>query len=241
MWLSDGMKRLLALETGRAGALGCVLLAAMSGVALAQTTGAVNPTPTSAEPAVKVEPPPGGCMPIGLTVSGEIVFPFQCREFIERQRAENQKPAVAQGEKPDAAENPKPAAAEQKPNAAEDNTTAKQPAVAEKPVIDEVKPAAAEEKTAPAETTPVVAEKPVVVEEKAAVAEEKPATKQQDSPAPQSGKPAAKPVAAAPLQKRAENEPRKPTVGPPRCTHFRSYDSASGSYRSFDGRRVSCR
>jgi hypothetical protein len=233
MWLSDGMKRLLAFETGRAGALGCVLLAAMSGVALAQTTGAVNPTATSAEPAVKVEPPPGGCMPIGLTVSGEIVFPFQCREFIERQRAENQKPAVAQGEKPDAAE---------------DNTTAKQPAVAEKPVIDEVKPAAAEEKTTPAETTPVVAEKPVVAEEKAAVAEEKaavaeekPAIKQPDSPAPQSGKPAARPVAAAPLQKRAENEPRKPTVGPPGCMHFRSYDPASGSYRSFDGRRASCR
>jgi hypothetical protein len=235
------MKRLLALETGRAGALGCVLLAAMSGVALAQTTGVVNPTPTSAEPAVKVEPPPGGCMPIGLTVSGEIVFPFQCREFIERQRAANQKPAVAQGEKSDAAENPKPAAAERKPDAAEDNTTAKQSAVAEKPVIDEVKPAAAEEKTAPAETTPDVAEKPVVAEEKAAVAEEKPAIKQQDSPAPQSGKPAARPVAAAPLQKRAENEPRKPTVGPPGCMHFRSYDPASGSYRSFDGRRASCR
>jgi hypothetical protein len=241
MWLSDGMKRLLALETGRAGALGCVLLAAMSGVALAQTTGVVNPTPTSAEPAVKVEPPPGGCMPIGLTVSGEIVFPFQCREFIERQRAANQKPAVAQGEKSDAAENPKPAAAERKPDAAEDNTTAKQSAVAEKPVIDEVKPAAAEEKTAPAETTPDVAEKPVVAEEKAAVAEEKPAIKQQDSPAPQSGEPAARPVAAAPLQKRAENEPRKPTVGPPGCMHFRSYDPASGSYRSFDGRRASCR
>jgi len=235
------MKRLLALETGRAGALGCVLLVAMSGVALAQTTGVVNPTPTSAEPAVKVEPPPGGCMPIGLTVSGEIVFPFQCREFIERQRAANQKPAVAQGEKSDAAENPKPAAAERKPDAAEDNTTAKQSAVAEKPVIDEVKPAAAEEKTAPAETTPDVAEKPVVAEEKAAVAEEKPAIKQQDSPAPQSGKPAARPVAAAPLQKRAENEPRKPTVGPPGCMHFRSYDPASGSYRSFDGRRASCR
>lgn len=231
------MKRLLALQAGLAcaGALACALLAVSSGVALAQTTGAVNPNPASAEPAVKPEQSSGDCMPIGLTVSGEIVFPFQCREFIERQRAAKQNPAVVDGEKPDAAENPKPAAAEQKPDAAEDNTVAKQPAVAEKPVIDEVKPAVAEEKPAPAET------KPVAAEEKAAAAEEKTATKQPGRPAPASGKPATGPVAAAPLQKRAENELRKPTVGPPGCTHFRSYDPASGSYRSFEGRRVSCR
>jgi hypothetical protein len=30
--------------------------------------------------------PTGGCMPIGLTASGEMVFPLQCRELIERQR-----------------------------------------------------------------------------------------------------------------------------------------------------------
>ena len=27
-------------------------------------------------------------MPIGLTASGEIVFPIQCKEFIERQRGQ---------------------------------------------------------------------------------------------------------------------------------------------------------
>jgi hypothetical protein len=231
------MKRLLALQAGLAcaGALACTLLAVSSGVALAQTTGAVNPNPASAEPAVKQEPSSAGCMPIGLTVSGEIVFPFQCKEFIERQRAAKQNPAVVQGEKPDAAENPKPAAAEQKPDAAEENTVAKQPAVAEKPVIDEVKPAVAEEKPAPAET------KPVVAEEKAAAAEEKTATKQPDRPAPENSKPATGPAQAAPLQKRVENEPRKPTVGPPGCMHFRSYQPASGTYRSFDGRRLACR
>jgi len=30
--------------------------------------------------------PTGGCMPIGLTADGEMVFPLQCRELIERQR-----------------------------------------------------------------------------------------------------------------------------------------------------------
>jgi len=174
-------------------------------------------------------------MPIGLTVSGEIVFPFQCKDFIERQKAAKQNPAVMQGEKPDAAENPKPAAAEQKPDAAEENATAKQPAVVEKPAISGVRPAAGEEKPAPAEKEPAVAE------EKAAAAEEHTAAKQQDGVAPGSRKPAAEPVEAAPLPKRVENEPRKPTVGPPACTRFRSYDPASGSYRSFEGRRVSCR
>jgi BA14K-like protein len=40
-------------------------------------------------------------MPIGLTASGEIVFPIQCRELIERQRgkAVEQNPAAAE-EKP---------------------------------------------------------------------------------------------------------------------------------------------
>jgi BA14K-like protein len=42
-----------------------------------------NSVPTPAAEDV----PPGGCMPIGLTASGEIVFPIQCKELIERHRA----------------------------------------------------------------------------------------------------------------------------------------------------------
>jgi hypothetical protein len=76
-----------------------LLLSMMSGEALAQTTGTVNPSPALAEPSVKEdEPPPGGCMPIGLTVSGEMVFPIQCKEFIERHRgkAVEQKPSAVE-------------------------------------------------------------------------------------------------------------------------------------------------
>src|SRR6266850_4406193 len=75
-----------------------LLLAVMSGAALAQTTGTVNPKPAPAEPSVNEDVPPGGCMPIGLTVSGEIVFPIQCKEFIEQQRgkAVEQKPATVE-------------------------------------------------------------------------------------------------------------------------------------------------
>jgi hypothetical protein len=32
------------------------------------------------------EIPPGGCTPIGLTARGDIVFPWQCRALIEKQR-----------------------------------------------------------------------------------------------------------------------------------------------------------
>jgi len=88
------MDRLLAL-----------LLTAMSGAALAQTTGTVNPSPAPGEPSAKEDVPPGGCMPIGLTASGEVVFPIQCKEFIERQRGK---------------------AVEQKPGAVEEKAAAKQ-------------------------------------------------------------------------------------------------------------------
>ena len=77
-----------------------ILLTVMSGVAFAQTTGTVNPNPAPAEPSVKDDDvPPGGCMPTGLTASGEMVFPLQCKEFLERQRG------MAVEKKPDVEEN----------------------------------------------------------------------------------------------------------------------------------------
>jgi hypothetical protein len=99
------MKRLMEPQTAharRADALCCVLLTAMSGAALAQTTGPVNPNPAPAEPSVKEDVPPGGCLPIGVTVSGEVVFPFLCKEFIERRRgmAVEQEPAALEDKSP---------------------------------------------------------------------------------------------------------------------------------------------
>jgi hypothetical protein len=126
-----------------------LLLSVMSGAALAETTGAVNPSSTPAQPSANEDVPPGGCMPIGLTTSGEIVFPIQCKEFIERHRgaAVEQKPAAVEA-KPAAVE-AKPAAVEQKPTAVE-----------EKPAAVEEKPAAKQsESVAPEESKP--ANKPV--------------------------------------------------------------------------------
>jgi hypothetical protein len=83
--LRDRMNRLSAL-----------LLMLMSGAAIAQTTGTLNPSPTPVEPSVKEDVPPGGCMPIGMTASGEMVFPIQCKGIIERGRgsALERKPAI---------------------------------------------------------------------------------------------------------------------------------------------------
>jgi hypothetical protein len=117
-WLRDRMKCfLLALLVSVAGS-----------AALAQTTGAVNPSAAPAQPSVDADVPPGGCMPIGLTSSGEIVFPIQCKEFIEQHRGKDveQNSSAAVEQKPAAVIEQKPAAVEEKPAAVEDKPTDKQ-------------------------------------------------------------------------------------------------------------------
>jgi hypothetical protein len=137
------MKRLFALAR-LAAALCCVLLTAMGSSLLAQSTGSVDPRAAPVEPSVKQDdPPPGGCMPIGLTVSGEVVFPFQCKEFIERLKARDQKAAV--GEE-------KPAAAQEEPGALQ-----QKPAAEEKPAATEEKPPAVKEETTAAKRPNTVA------------------------------------------------------------------------------------
>ncbi len=60
----------------------------------------------SANPAEKSsvdETPPGGCLPIGVTSSGEVVFPFLCKGFLERSKG-----AAATTETPTEQEKPLP-------------------------------------------------------------------------------------------------------------------------------------
>ena len=98
------MQRVIARLAGPAcfaAALWLMISIVAGGVALAQTT-AVNSTSAPAEASLKQdELPPGSCTPIGLTASGEIVFPFQCKDLIERERGK--------------AVEPKPAAANERP------------------------------------------------------------------------------------------------------------------------------
>lgn len=211
--LSNAPLRRIAVRCG-------VLLMVTGGAALAQTTGTVNPGPALADPATKADVPLGGCMPIGLTASGEIVFPIQCKEFIDRERG---KAAVEQT----------PRAAGGKPALADD-----------KPAVAEQKPAVADEKPAAAEPKPaMVEERPADAEPKPAVVEEKPAPRQLEAVAPpQDAVPAIgkKPVEAAAVPKRVNREAFKRASRSDGCSHFRTYDAASGSYRGYDGRRHSC-
>ncbi|HWL18339.1 MAG TPA: BA14K family protein, partial [Bradyrhizobium sp.] len=213
-----------------AGALCCLLVAVIGGAALAQTSSPADSSAAPAESSAKDgDMPPGGCKPIGLTVSGEVVFPLQCREFIERQKAMAAKPAAAEV---------KPADAEPKPSAAEAKaaTAPEKPAVVpEKPAVAEDKPPLAKDKSA------VVEDKPAAAEEKPTTADAKAATKPSDDAAIDNSQPGIKPGDTIPLPKRADRRLREHAAGEPGCTRFRTYDAASGTYRGFDGRTHPCR
>jgi hypothetical protein len=43
---------------------------------------------------IRVEVPPSTCMPIGMTAQGDLVFPLQCRELLERERNPAPSPEV---------------------------------------------------------------------------------------------------------------------------------------------------
>jgi hypothetical protein len=76
----------------------CVLLVVVGGTALAQDTETTTPKP--AEPSFSEDVPPGGCMPFGVTAAGDLVFPIQCKEFIERRRGAAVEDKAATGQKP---------------------------------------------------------------------------------------------------------------------------------------------
>jgi len=128
-----------------------LLLSVMSSAALAQTTGAVNPSAAPAQPSTNADVPPGGCMPIGLTTSGEIVFPIECKEFIEQHRGKDveQSPAAVE-QKPAAAVEQKPAAVEDKPAAVEDK-----PAVRQSEAVAPIAPANSQPADKALETAPL--------------------------------------------------------------------------------------
>jgi len=284
------MKRLLAL-----------LLSVISSAALAQTTATVNPNPVPVQPSATDDVPPGGCMPIGMTASGDIVFPIQCKAFIERHRGApvelkpatlEDKPAAKQSEgkelegkhsedKPSegkhseelAPEIGKPADRPVERAVLEEKATARQSEVMTPETMppqgkqsegtqSEGKPL---EGSAPESSKP--ADKPVGT----APSEQKSAARQSEGsqseglpsedkhledkhleakhldgkhleePAPETGKPATKPAEAVSSPKRAELTGRERANNLGNCTHYRTYNAASGTYRSYDGRVRPCR
>jgi hypothetical protein len=210
--------------------LGAVLFLT-AGQAHAQNTGTVTPGTERAAPQAKEEPPPGGCMPIGVTASGEIVFPFLCKGFIEQHKAANQKPTGSD----DAIQ--KPIAADTQSKSADEKSAAKQP--------DNVAPRTAE--PAPDALTQGSSPIPAAAEEqhpkgdaKAESAEDKSAATSPENTAsitrsaPEPAEPAASP-------ERERKKPREGSAGPPGCTHFKSYEASSATYTDYSGRRRACR
>jgi len=199
-------------------------------------------------------PPPGGCTPIGVTASGDIVFPMTCRDFIERHKAADRaataaetKPATPEtGKVPDAVDAAKaptsaePAKASAAAGAGKALTTGE--ASRASAAADVSAPAAVEATKAP---TAPDSGKPDEKDPKSAGAiapadEAQPATKQA-AVAPASadtGKSEAEPATTAALEKRTRGRNR--VAGAPNCTRFRTYNAASGTYRDFDGRRRPC-
>ena len=207
-------------------------------------------------------PPPGGCTPIGITVSGEIVFPMTCKDFIERHKAADRaataaetKPATAEASKaPDAIEAAKaPASAEvsKAPTAVETGTAlttgeaSRAAATAElsvAPAAVEASKATAAPDTAKSSDENDAKPVPIMPAPIKAQAEDpvRPETKQA-AVAPEGAdlaKPSADPATTAAVEKRSRGRNR--LAGGPDCTRYRTYNAASRTYRDFGGNRRSC-
>jgi len=222
------MKRLLGLPTGFASricALCTVLPMLTSAAALAQSTNAANPPPAPAQSSVPDEAG-SGCEPIGLTASGEVVFPFRCKGVIELQRAAATKPA-------DPTPAPVASVVQEKPQ--EKPQEKLQEKLQAQP---QAQPVAAAAKTAairhPASVAPANAKRtaqPVDVTHSLKSAETKPVD--------------AKPVETKPVEttkgiQQVAGAIHEHGAGPPGCTQFQSYNAVSATYLGFDGQRHPC-
>jgi hypothetical protein len=215
-------------------------------VAVAQTTGALSPGNESTSP-TKEEPPPGGCMPIGVTASGDTVFPYACKDFIEAQKTVSAKTPAQAHEKEASRQEQLPVREEQPPVTNPDIppvTNASAPPVANAsvpPVANASAPlvtntsappvanASAPPTTSSADTdasSPAVGQKAAVEQKVVAVPDE----------------PLSATREAAPLPRERVKKVRQMSSGgaAPGCTHFRTYDSETGMYRAFDGQPRRC-
>ena len=223
----------------------------MSSVGVAQSS---EPQPRFSDDG----PPPGGCTPIGVTVSGEIVFPMTCKDFIERHKAKDRASTAAEAETkppeaskaPDAVEADKALTTGEASKAADalqaDKASATGEATNRAPAKADVSgaPAAAEASTAPTAADPGKPDendaKPAAAAKAAADAAAPPGTRQAAvAPATEDTvKSSAEPATTAALSKRTRTRNR--VAGSPGCTRFRTYDAASATYRDFGGHRRSC-
>ncbi len=151
-------------------------------------------------------------MPIGITAAGEVVFPFECKEFLDRYKADMDKSATVGG-----APNPPSSTSEvHAPEAAPAASKAATPATKDAADESSNNGAAAVANAPAAPKGKTVGEKP------------KPERKVADTDS----------EATAPRDGAAGK--RKHEKGSPACMQFHSYDSESGTYRGYDGQVHPC-
>jgi len=178
--------------------------------AFAQTTSSVTPGKAN-DPLAQEEPPPGGCMPIGITAAGETVFPYACKGFIEAHKGKTSPQASETGDEVE----PRPSIN----------------AVAAPAVNAAVAPAVNSATASAAATAPAVNETSApTVEEKAVAKPDEPAASRTDEA------PAAKQRRGG----KAGEGTRRAAGAPPNCAQFRSFDSVTGMYRDFTGQTRPC-
>ena len=193
-----------------------------------------------------------GCEPIGLTASGEVVFPFRCKGVIELQRAAATKPAdptpavaaVASAVQEKSNEKPheKPqeklqlklqAKPQAQPVAAAARTAAVHPVSVARA---NAKPAA---RPADAAHAPRSAE--IRSAETSSVDTKSADAKSADAKSAASKSAEAKPVETTKGIQQATGAAHERGIGPAGCTQFQSYNAVSATYRGFDGQRHPCR
>lgn len=186
------------------------------------------------------EPPPGGCLPIGVTASGEVVFPFLCKGFLERSRTASAPQPKRASEQPASvglAPSPEGKLATAKPedSAPETGRSTPDPKAASAPQpIEQPKPVAEQ----PASSAPSPG------------AEGKMATAKSEDSAAESGQSTSNQVDTVssipplnpPSKPLSAKERRKLRLGSAAdCTHYRTFDPSTKSYRDFSGQRHPCR
>jgi hypothetical protein len=196
------------------------VLFGMSSAGVAQSS---DPQPRAADDG----PPPGGCTPIGVTASGDIVFPMTCRDFIERHKAADRAATAAEA-KPTAAEADKALTTGDASRAPVTTNVDSAPAA-----VEAGKTSAAADPATPDENDARPAEAKAPTDEAV-----QPVTKQAAVAPAEKVNAAAEPATTAAVSKRTRA--RTNVAGSPGCTRFRTYDAASRSYRDYSGQRRPC-
>jgi hypothetical protein len=229
-------------------ALCCLIVALSNSVAFAQA--GPNAAQTFPE---KDQTQPGTCKPIGMTASGELVFPLDCWDFVARQKFLGLRFAPSQSNLPFASDS-QPLATETRPILKDTKSKEERSAADVGRSVEQVEePTGSNQTPAANQTMPLVTGKQTATDDgRLSAAETKPVTPEQQPTheqtepllsnvaIPESDEPATMPAEKAALPRQVENRSRERVKGLPQCVHFRSYDSASGTYRDFTGRTRLC-